>query len=43
MRLYGFAGNTTGDGHPIGHAVDEEHALLAELARRSQGKVQIVP
>lgn len=43
MRLYGFSGNTTGDGHHIGHAVDAEHALLAELARRSRGRIEIVP
>ena len=44
LRLYGFSGNRTNDGHHIGHAVDTEHALLAELARRTSAtKVEIVP
>ena len=38
-----FSGNLTGDGHHIGHAVDAEHELLAELARRSPTRVEIVP
>ena len=43
VRLYGFSGNRTGDGHPIGHAIDSEHTLLAELASRSGGRMRIEP
>lgn len=34
VRLYGFAGSTTLDGHPmhVSHNIDAEHALLAFLA-----------
>ena len=43
VRLYGFSGNGTTDGHHIGHALTIEHALMAELMRRSEGRIQIVP
>ena len=32
VELFGFAGSTTIDDHPEGHAIEAEHALLRKLA-----------
>lgn len=42
LRLYGFSGNATLDGHKMGHAVAKEHAVINEMARRSHGRLEVV-